>query len=129
MNKNVLTIEIEKLISEVFLFTTRPENTPSWITFVKEEKVDSDPIKVGTKYSNTCDGNIRTEYLCTRYEENKIFELKNTSSPYVVEYMYEELSPEKTKLIYTEYMSDGSDLPEIFGVENLERLKNIVENK
>lgn len=129
MNKNVLTIEIEKPISEVFLFTTRPENTPSWVTFVKEEKTDSAPIKVGTKYSNTCDGTSWTEYLCTKYEENIIFELKNSTSPYVVEYTYEKMSPEKTKLTYTEYMSDDSDLPEFFGIENLEKLKSILENK
>lgn len=129
MNKNVLQIVIKKPVDEVFSFTTKPENTAIWITSVTEEKIDAHPIKVGTVYKNTSDGISWDEYICTKYEEGKVFELKNMHTPYMVEYTYESHGKKITKLTYSEWMSDGSDLSSVFEMKTLERLKMILEKK
>lgn len=127
--KNILSIIIQCPVQKVFDFTVNPENTHFWIDFVKEEIKDTDAIQEGTFYRNTSDGHHWTEYVCTEYKPNQLFTLKNRNSPYVVTYQYIAIDQNTTELIYTEYMSDGLELPEKFEHRHLEKLKNILESK
>ncbi len=129
MNSNILSIEIHKPVSEVFKFTTNPKNTPEWIYWMKEEKVNSYPVNLGTEYSNTKDGISWTTYTCTIFEENKKFELQEKNSSYKVVYIYEEISNTETKITYHEWMTDGSHLSEPFNIASLEKLKKVLETE
>ena len=100
MISNTLSIEINRSVSEVFEFTINPDNTPKWIEGIVEEKISFFPVAVGTQYSNTKDGNIWVKYICTKFEKDKKFELRQENSLYHVEYIYEKISDTQTKLTY-----------------------------
>lgn len=127
MKQNKISIIINKPLSEVFNFTIDPKSTPNWIDSIKEEIVDISNIGVGVKYKNTNNGKDWTEYVCSEFKKNSIFELKQINSFYIVKYLYEEVENNKTLLTYIEWMSDNSDLKDVFGYKNLEKLKMVME--
>ncbi len=127
MTSNVQTIEIDKPIAEVFEFTINPDNTPKWIESIKEEKVNSSPITVGTEYSNTKNGSDWTIYTCTEFEKDRKFMLQQKNSLYHVEYIYEKISDTQTKLTYHEWMENDAVLVEPFEMKILEKLKQVME--
>lgn len=129
MNSNVQSIEIDKPVSEVFEFTITPENTPKWIDGIKEEKINSHPITIGTEYSNTKDGISWTVYVCAIFEKDKKFVLQQKDSPYRVEYIYEKISDTKTKLTYHEWMEKDAVLPDPFEKKTFEKLKQVIESQ
>ncbi len=127
MTSNVQTIEIDKPIAEVFEFTINPDNTPKWIDGIKEEKVNSSPVTVGTEYSNTNNGTDWTIYTCTEFEKDRKFVLQQKDSLYHVEYTYEKISDTQTKLTYHEWMENNAVLAEPFEMKTLEKLKQVIE--
>jgi hypothetical protein len=129
MKKNTLSVTINSPIEKLFDFTVNPENTHLWIDFVKKEEKDTSDIHKGTIYRNTSDGETWTEYVCTEYKPDQLFTLKNKNTPYVVIYQYQSIDENTTELTYSEYMSDDSELPELFEQKHLEKLRNILENK
>jgi hypothetical protein len=129
MKQNKISIIINKPLSEVFNFTIDPKSTPNWIDFIKEEIVDISNIGVGVKYKNTNNGKDWTEYMCSEFKKNSIFELKQINSFYTVKYLYEEVENNKTLLTYIEWMSDNSDLKDVFSYKNLEKLKIVMESQ
>lgn len=127
--KNTLVVTINVPIEKVFDFTVNPKNTHLWIVFIKKEEKDTLDIHEGTVYRNTSDGEKWTEYVCTEYKPNTLFTLKNKNTPYVVTYRYQPIDENTTELTYSEYMSDNSELTELFEQKHLEKLKSILENK
>jgi hypothetical protein len=128
MNKSELKIIINKSISEVFDFTINPENTPKWLDSIKEEKIDTDIIGVGTKYQNTGDGKNWSEYICTEYKKYELFELAEVGGHYRVKYFYKKISESETELTYLEFIDDGvSYLQNPLNIKSLEMLKSVME--
>jgi uncharacterized protein YndB with AHSA1/START domain len=127
MKQNILTIIINLPIEAVFDYTTNPDNTHKWLKSLKQEKVDSYPIKIGTIYSNTSDGENWSSYTVTHYEKNKLFEIKENNGTYSVKYIYEVISPEQTKLIYDEWDNENG-LSSPLSQDVLEHLKKIMES-
>ncbi len=126
MNKNKISIIINKPIEDVFEFTTNPNNTPLWITHLKKEIAEPYPPVIGTVYKNTTDGDNWDVYEVIEFEEGTLFTLKDTISPYKVRYTYKSLDQDKTNLEYFEWMEQG-ELSNPFKVDVLEKLKNIMD--
>ena len=129
MNKNKLEIAINATCARVFEFSINPENTPNWIVSITIEKVDDFPIKLGTLYSNTSDNINWSNYTCTKFIKNELFELSDTNGGYKVRYDYEKLSDNQTKLTYTEWTEDDTKLSNLLDIESLVLLKSFIEDK
>lgn len=127
MKENKLTIQISCPVSEVFEFTINPDNTPRWIDSIEKEW-STDPLEIGTKYTNKNKEGVITEYIVSDLVLNKIFELKSDNFDYKVRYTYEALGEDKTQLEYFEWVTMG-DLNNPFKIEVLKKLKEIIENK
>ena len=128
MNKNIISIIIKASISNVFTYSINPTNTPKWIKAMKEEKIDIFPVKLGTEYSNTNDGINWSNYVCSQFVENQLFELSEVGGEYIVRYDYERVSDLQTKLIYTEWLQDESNLSNPLLESSLYFLKDAIEN-
>lgn len=128
MKQNTISIVIDLPVDVVFEYTTNPDNTHKWLESLKQEKVDSYPIKVGTIYSNTSDGKNWTTYIVTDFIPNQVFELQEKGGNYFVRYSYEKISEHETKLTYHEWNhTEGLSVP--FGQDVLDNLKLVIENK
>lgn len=127
MKENTLEIVIHKPIKEVFNFTTDPRNTPEWIDSIKEENTNEWPPKIGTFYKNRNSTGPWATYKITKYKEGKEFELvKEDGSTYHVNYTYFTLPKGNTKLVYHEWVTQGTiDGP--FTQDVLQKLKLIME--
>lgn len=126
MKENKISIEINCPISEVFGFALNPKNTPLWIDTIVSEETNQWPVKLGTKYKNINKQGRWTEYTVVQFEPNKTFELKQSNSPYHVQYTFEKISTKKTKLTYFELVEYG-DLYGPFSFAVLEKLKKVIE--
>lgn len=126
MKDNKLTIRIQKPVSEVFEFTTNPENTPKWIDSIDKEEVSSVEVEIGTRYTNwSREGNENT-YFVSEYEKNKVFQLDSSDGGYKVKYTYRLISGSETELEYFEWDESG-ELKDPFKQESMEKLKRIME--
>ncbi len=126
MKENNISINVFRPIEEVFDFTINPENTPLWIDSIVKEETNEFPVKVGTEYKNVNQKGEWTEYVVSKFEPNKIFELKQKDSDYHVRYTYEQISENETKLTYFEWVENG-ELEHPFTKETLENLKEVLE--
>ncbi|MCD4704458.1 hypothetical protein K8R66_00065 [bacterium] len=127
MNKNKLTILINKSIEEVFEFTTNPKNTSKWVDSIFEEKVDSLPVKIGSIYKNRGKNSKKwDEYEVIKLEKNKLFTIKDSDNNYYVEYTYRSINDKKTELTYLEWVEKG-DLKDPFNQKTLQKLKTEIE--
>jgi len=128
MQKNKLTIKIDKPVREVFTFTITPVNTKLWIDSVKIEETNEWPVRVGSKYRNQ---NKETEewddYTVTDYKEFKVFELTSIDEKYHVRYTYKPIDEQTSELEYYEWVDEG-ELDEPFTLETLEKLKSVLEH-
>lgn len=121
-----LTVKINRSIDEVFEFTTNPNNTPKWIDFVEGERADSFPPQIGTKYENWDASGKVNEYVVTKYEPPKVFQLDATHQDYKVCYTYTPISENETELEYYEW-SESDQLHAPFMQEILDKLKEVME--
>ena len=71
MDENKILITIRRSLSDVFSFTTNPENTSKWIVNIVEEKTNELPVKIGTVYRNKNKDGIWTEYEVIEFKRNK----------------------------------------------------------
>ncbi len=126
MNKNKLTIRINKPVSEVFAFTINPGNTPRWIDFIVEEKVEGGEIKLGAHYSNKDKEGTVNHYELTEFEKDAVFQLKSIPRGYTVKYSYTPVTENETELEYFEWMDQG-ELSSPFPMSAMEKLKEIME--
>ena len=126
MKENKLTILIRKPVSEVFIFSTDPENTPKWIDSISAEEIDGFPIKIGSIYKNANLAGEWSEYIVSDFKENSVFELSDKNSSYKVRYTYRPISDQEMELEYFEWMEEG-ELGSPFTMEPLEKMKTAIE--
>ncbi len=119
-----LKVRISKPISEVFEFTTNPENTPKWIDSIVKKTRDSDHVEIGTIYQNWSGEGEMNEYKVTQYEPLKVFQLDATHQ----DYTYTQLSENETELEYYEW-SESDELHSPFMQEILDKLKAVMEQQ
>jgi uncharacterized protein YndB with AHSA1/START domain len=128
MKELKLTVIIHKSISEVFEFTTNPDNTHKWIESVTKEVSTEFPPKIGTIYQNFDMNSTMNEYVVTQYIQNKVFQLDATHADYKVKYTYTKIEENITELEYFEW-SELDVLYMPFQQEVLDNLKKILESK
>lgn len=122
MTTQEIRIKIKVPRTEVFEFTTEPENTPKWIDTVTKETINTERIGLGTMYTN--------EYgtlTVTDYEKDAFFELTNHETGYQCSYTYHKIDDDTTELVYFEAMEDGSELTEPMEQRHFEVLKTLLE--
>ena len=122
-----LTVKINRPIDEVFGFTTNPDNTPKWIDSVVGEKAEIFPPQIGTKYQNWDESGNISEYVVTKYEPTKVFQLDAAHQDYKVRYTYTPISDDETELEYYEW-SESDRLHAPFMQEILDKLKLVMES-
>ena len=127
MNKNKITIIINKPIEEVFEFTTNPKKTHLWISQIEEEIADSFPPKLGTIYKNHGKDKQWNFYKVIELERNKIFTLEASDNNYFVRYTYKKAGEKKTELEYFEWVTNG-EIDSPFTKDILVKLKEIIES-
>ena len=127
MQKNKITIIINKPIEEVFEFTTNPKNTHLWIPSIIEETSEIYPPKINTRYKNRGKDSDWDFYKVLELEDNKVFTLTDLDENYTVRYTYEKLSDSQTKMEYFEWTKEDK-LNNPFTKDILLKLKSVIEN-
>jgi len=123
-----LRVNINKPVSEVFQFALDPNNTPLWVDSIVEEKVNEIPTKVGTIYRNINKEGIWSEYLVTKFDQNKMFEFVASDKNYHVKYTLTPVSDSSCELEYFEWVENG-EIEAPFTIQVLEKLKGLLEAK
>ena len=126
MKEKKLTIKINKPVSAVFDFTTDPTNTPLWVPSIKAEKTNEWPVKKGSVYTNTSDGEKWDDYEVTEFEKDKMFTFSAKNSPYHVSYTFTSIKDGGCELEYFEWVDSG-ELEDPFTQNILDRLKELIE--
>lgn len=126
MNKNKITVVINKPVKEVFEFTTNPKNTSLWIPQIKKELSSQYPPKINTIYRNRDNAGNWNYYKVIELEENNVFTLKSSDENYFVRYTYKKLSEAKTEMQYFEWVKKGQ-IENPFTQEILQGLKQAME--
>lgn len=126
MKNKKLKIKISRPVDEVFLFTTDPKNTPTWVDSILVEETNEWPIRVGTVYRNKARNGDWSEYIVTEIEKNKMFVFSRKNSDYKVKYLFTSLGDHETELEYFEWVEVG-ELEEPFEQKNLNKLKEVLE--
>ncbi len=128
MQENKITTSIDKIVEEVFEFTTNPKNTHLWIPSVLEEFAEEYPPRIGTRYKNRGADSDWDFYEVVEFQENKIFTLTDLDSNYHVRYSYRKLSDSQTEMEYFEWMKNG-ELSDPFTEDIIQKLKSVIESK
>jgi len=126
MKDKRLTIIIDKPVSELFEFTTNPENTSKWIDGIVVEETNETPPKLGTIYRNKGKSGNWNEYEMTAFEQDKMFELSRINGNYHVRYTFTPKDEGQCEFEYYEWVDEG-ELDDTFSQEVLEKLKTITE--
>lgn len=125
MQKNKLTITINKPIEDVFAFTTNPKNTHLWVPSIEEEIADDYPPRIGTQYKSRGKDSDWNYYNVSEFEENSSFALVKSDKSYSVKYTYKKIDADSTEMEYCEY----GELGDPFTKEVFNKLKSIMEAK
>jgi len=126
MKECKLTIEIDRPVADVFLFSIDPNSSPKWIDSFAEERTSTWPVTLGTIYRNRGETGGWNEYTVTAFIENEVFELTSQDGAYCVRWVYEATSPATTRILYHEWAPRGElDCP--FEIAALEKLKRLLE--
>ncbi|MDL2295703.1 hypothetical protein LJC18_02725 [Lachnospiraceae bacterium OttesenSCG-928-E19] len=121
MKSNTLKIIINRPVSDVFEFTTNPNNTDKWFVDAGKEWTNEWPRKLGTIYENN-NGFLTV----TEFELDKLFTLTKKDE-FFVRYTYRDLGDGKTEMTYTEESLIG-DLDSVTDMTPMEKLKEIMES-
>ena len=126
MRSNRLNVQILKPVTEVFAYTTNPQNTPKWISTIMEEQTNEWPPKIGSIYRNKDAAGGWSQYEVANIVPNQIFELMSTDGTFHCRYTYKPLADYKCEMEYFEW-HDTDELSEPFKQEYLNKLKRLVE--
>ena len=126
MNKNTLTIKIDKPVEEVFKFTTNPKNTHTWVPTISVEVADEYPPKINTQYKNRGEDGDWDVYKVVDFQPNNLFILADLNDNYHVKYTYRKLDDRTTEMEYSEWMEVG-ELGNPFTMSILGNLKKVME--
>ena len=129
MKDKKLTIRIHKPVSEVFAFTITPPNSAKWISFIKNEKTNEWPVKVGTIYSTQNDKGEWFDIIIHAIEQDNMFEMISEDKNYHVRYTFKPINNNTTEFEYYEWVDKGKieDSIEPFTQATLEKLKQVLE--
>jgi len=127
MQKNTISIIINKPINEVFEFTTNPKNTHLWVSFISEEVASEYPPKINTIYKSRR-GKKWSKMKVVKFDKNKIFTLSSLDEKLFVKYKYYKLNNNKTRLEYCDWLV-GGDFKSPITENILKNLKKIMEDK
>ena len=127
MEKNRLTITINKPIEEVFYYSLESDNVPKWIKSVREEIPSERPVKIGTRLRNIgVEPDAQwNEYKIVKFTPPHSFTLKQLNGDYFVKYTCKE-TPEGTDFEYLEWSESGLDGR--LEMSTLEKLKELIES-
>jgi hypothetical protein len=128
MKENKISVEINKSVSDIFLFTINPSNTAKWIEGIKKEETNEWPVKVGSIYRNVDTFGKWSVYVLVGLEENRVFELLSENKNYHVRYTYTSISETRSRLEYYEWVDEGI-LESPFSQEVLNNLKKVMERQ
>lgn len=126
MKSHKLTIQINRPVPEVFEFVTNPDNTPKWIDFIKEERTNEWPPRLGTIYKNQDRTGEWRDLEMTEFEQDKMFVMSNRKTGYKVRYTLTPVDGNSIKLEYYEWTESGK-LDDPFTQDALEKLKSVLE--
>jgi hypothetical protein len=127
MHQNILSVEINKPVAEIFNFCLNPENTPLWVDSITYEEIDTPTPVLGTHYKNQSKGGAWNEYEVVEFIPNTLFTFKQVNGLYSVRYDFDELSNGASKLTYTEWVTEG-EIENPFDMIPLQKLKTIIES-
>src|SRR5947209_6068550 len=108
MKDNRLTIQINKPVHEVFMFTITPPNTTRWISFITDEKTNEWPIRIGTIYTTQNNKGEWFDLIVNAIKENEMVEWVSKDQNYHVRYAYKSIDKNTTKLMYYEWVDNGN---------------------
>jgi len=127
MQKNKISVVINKPIEKVFEFTTNPKNTHLWIPSIVEEVAEEYPPKIGTQYKNKGNNSNWEFYKVIELQNNKLFTLSDLKDDYHVKYTYRKINDNQTEMEYFEWMKNG-ELSKPFTNDIIQKLKLVLES-
>ena len=113
MKKNKIRIIINKPISEVFLFSTNPQNTHLWVPFISKEVCSEYPPKIGSIYRSRRENGSWSEMKVMEFKKDEEFILSDLDEKLFVKYTYRKLDDSKTEMQYSDWMIDKKFLSPI----------------
>ncbi len=126
MKVNSLTIQINKPIHEVFIFTITPPNTTRWIDSIVSEKTNEWPIRIGTVYTLKNKNNQTFQVIVTTIKENELVEWVSEDGNYHCRYTFKSMGENTTGFEYYEWVDKG-EIEEPFTQKTLGKLKEVLE--
>jgi len=128
MHSKTYKIVINKPVSETFLASLNPKNTPQWIDGMAEEQSNEFPPKLGTKYRNRGQSGGWSDYTITAFEQDKTFTLSRDDGAYHVKYTFRPVGKNQTEFEYSEW-EDSGELKNPLPEEAIQKLKLLIENQ
>lgn len=128
MERNTLTVTINRPVTEVFAFVLDPQNTPSWIDFITEEHTSEWPPRDGTIYRNRWEDGEWREFVMSELVDNAQFVLSALDSAYRVRYTVRPAGEDAAELEYDEWVEEG-ELTDPVAFSVLQKLKTVLESK
>jgi len=126
MKKNILSIQINRSVKDVFDFTITPPNSTKWIPGIVDEKANEWPVKIGTIYMlSNSDGSI-SEVIVVAIKTNKNIEWISNDKSYHCRYEYTAVDNQSCKLDYIEWVDYGN-IVNPFSQDVLNSLKSKLE--
>lgn len=126
MKSNKLTIQINKPVHEVFIFTITPPNSTKWIPSVVKEETNEWPVRKGTVYKLQNEKGKFSEVIVVVIKENEVVEWISKDQTYHCRYTFRLIDENISELEYYEWVDTG-ELDEPFTLEILGKLKHLLE--
>jgi len=127
MEKNILSVVINRPVQEVFGFALNPINSPKWIDGMLEETATPWPAEKGTFYHEKWVDGSESGYELIELTSPTTFTMKKSGDTYHVRYEFEVVEDSVTQMTYSEWVESGV-LEDPFTQSALDKLKVVIEN-